>query len=116
MENLKAFEFKKRFFVSLMSWDDTLPIPIRNSVEFPPDLECCCKNCKPAITYDHLHCWAWHYCDVCHKKIWFNLQTCTLYAWRKSKQVICFNCRIPCYKLGMTAGQIHRHFREKKQG
>jgi hypothetical protein len=97
-----------------MVWEDHLPLPIRVSLDHPPDLECRCKNCQPvaAGAYDHLHCWGWCVCDLCHKKIWFNFIKCTLYAWRKSKELICFNCRIPFYKLGLTTGEIHRLFRK----
>jgi hypothetical protein len=92
-----------------MSWDDTLPIPIckRNDKEF----ECLCKGCKQGS--DHLHCWTWHFCDVCNQKIWFNSSSCTLYAWRLSKGIICFNCRIPYYKKGLTTGEIYKIARGK---
>jgi hypothetical protein len=88
-----------------MSNKDTLPIPIMRKDD--GDYECLCKNCKPSITYDHLHCWLWTMCNICKKRVWHNCARCTLYAWRKP-QMICFYCRYPYYQQGMTSGEIHR--------
>lgn len=89
-----------------MSWDDTLPIPIRKSIYHIGEFECCCKGCKNGT--DYLHCWIWSVCDICKKAVWFNSSSCTLYAWRISKGMICFNCRIPYYKQNITTGEIYK--------
>jgi hypothetical protein len=87
--------------------NDKLPVPIKKSTEYIDHFECCCKNCKPKPTYDHLHCWVWHYCYICDNKIWFNVHNCTLYS-RRLPKIICFNCRHPYYKKNMSSGEIHR--------
>ena len=90
--------------------DYSIPIPIREITSgiAKGDLECLCKSCKPAITYDHMHCWVWHICWLCKKRVWFNVAKCTLYSWRIGKAMICFNCRIPYYEQGMSNGDIYR--------
>lgn len=85
--------------------NDLLPIPIKTNVN--NDYVCLCKNCKHKFTYDHLHCWLWTTCQICNIKVWHNVKTCTLYAWRKPK-MICFNCRYPYYQQNLTSGEIHR--------
>lgn len=92
--------------------EDELPIPIkkRDNGEY----KCCCKNCKPYFTYDHLHCWLWTPCNICNIKVWHNCQTCTLYAWRKPN-LICFYCRHPYYQKGMSSGEIHRLLLKQKK-
>ena len=91
--------------------DYTISIPIKKSFSYEGEFECICKNCRKG--YDHMHCWTWHICNLCKKKVWFNIATCSLYSRRIGEEMICFNCRIPYYKRNMTSGEIHRLFRTK---
>lgn len=81
-------------------------IPIKKSDRYEDEYECCCKHCNHTYTYDHMHCWCWNVCDICHRKIWFNIETCTLYSRRRD--IICFYCRQPYYQKGLSSGDIHR--------
>lgn len=91
---------------------DPLPIPIKAHSEYDGHARCLCKNCNHYITYDHMHAYVWNKCHMCKRRIWYNLVTCTLYAyrWKNRCQLICFDCRYPYYKMGMSSGDIHRNF------
>jgi len=87
---------------------EKLPVPIKRS-KYEGEFECCCKGCKKG--YDHMHCWTWSRCSICRITIWFNSHPgygCTLYSRSLSNGLICFYCREPYYKKGMSSGEIHR--------
>lgn len=71
--------------------------------------KCRCDECV-GLTYDHLHCYTYNFCDVCHERIWYNSARCKLYSRRMRNayaQLICFDCRWPFYKCGIPSGPIH---------
>ena len=89
-----------------------LIIPFRKSRKHPEEYECRCKNCRPRYTYDHMHCWTIKQCCGCGKKVWYNCEKCSLYSRRE--YLVCFDCRLPYYKEGLTNGEIYRKIVDRK--
>ena len=88
--------------------DYSIPIPIK--INNKGCYECICKYCsdpnKYVTEYDG-YSYLWNKCLMCHTKVWYWHQVCSLYG-KRSPYVVCFYCRIPFYEKGCNNGEIYK--------